>query len=519
MAHYHGRIRTDGCIQQRILPLLTPIWEDHELNDISFLKADTFSWQNGEVYKAVYQHLESDIFGKTLTSETISGVTIQYYLANDGHKICPVSEIANLESLFSNTGTAYYFVVDIENGRFKLPRKTFQNMKLYFYVGNFTQTAIEQTAGYAQELTEKKADKNLANSTAITNCITEIPQDIKLELNNGTLTLKAGSKVYVPNGARVFDVVTIGNDISVSGASSSPGAVRMLYYLGNNNIAVFGANSSGTTPPPSGTNQIFYNTSDNTIKRYTNGSAVASGYSLPLALIKDNGTYLHGNIDQVFNGFGYIGSTVFALPGVKGLIPNGRNADASLRNIEYNRTAVRVDTFGLKAYTGPFNLYSFQSYNVFQAIQNYDEKTNTMVGTYAGSFISGVGYLTNGVITSFTPKTAFHALDYNDKSTISGWSMPSGRYDDLTLLASGSTYTTPANGYYVFSKYSTAANQYYGVINTNNGMRFEGRSVNTGSLYGGVVQAKKNDVIQVAYGLAGATEIFRFIYAEGETNV
>lgn len=45
-----------------------------------------------------------------------------------------------------------------------------------------------------------KANINLSNSTAITNCITEIPQDIKLELNNGTLTLKAGSKVYVPNG-------------------------------------------------------------------------------------------------------------------------------------------------------------------------------------------------------------------------------------------------------------------------------------------------------------------------------
>ena len=36
--------------------------------------------------------------------------------------------------------------------------------------------------------------------TQNTNCITEIPNDIKLELSNGTLTLKAGSKVYVPNG-------------------------------------------------------------------------------------------------------------------------------------------------------------------------------------------------------------------------------------------------------------------------------------------------------------------------------
>lgn len=44
---------------------------------------------------------------------------------------------------------------------------------------------------------------NLLNYT--TNRILEIPQDIKLELNNGTLTLKAGSKVYVPNGPGVFN--------------------------------------------------------------------------------------------------------------------------------------------------------------------------------------------------------------------------------------------------------------------------------------------------------------------------
>lgn len=41
---------------------------------------------------------------------------------------------------------------------------------------------------------------NTLNTSQITNCITEIPQDIKLELKDGVLTLKAGSKVYVPNG-------------------------------------------------------------------------------------------------------------------------------------------------------------------------------------------------------------------------------------------------------------------------------------------------------------------------------
>ena len=57
----------------------------------------------------------------------------------------------------------------------------------------------------------------------MSNCITKIPQHINLELStDGTLTLKAGSLVYVPNGfeedglTKKFDKVTIQNDISLN---------------------------------------------------------------------------------------------------------------------------------------------------------------------------------------------------------------------------------------------------------------------------------------------------------------
>lgn len=36
-------------------------WADHELDDMSWLRADTFSWQSGAVYQAAYQHLADDI--------------------------------------------------------------------------------------------------------------------------------------------------------------------------------------------------------------------------------------------------------------------------------------------------------------------------------------------------------------------------------------------------------------------------------------------------------------------------
>lgn len=62
-----------------------------------------------------------------------------------------------------------------------------------------TATNVDTTDIY-NKIDTKQDISTAINYNNISNCITEIPQDIKLELNNGTLTLKAGSKVYVPNG-------------------------------------------------------------------------------------------------------------------------------------------------------------------------------------------------------------------------------------------------------------------------------------------------------------------------------
>ena len=109
----------DGAMK---FPLFSFLWADHQLNDISWLRADTFSWQSGDVYVAAYQHLADDINGKTLQSETIGGTTIQFYLADDGHKICPASKESKVSAIYNSTGVAWYYILDTTNRRFKLPR-------------------------------------------------------------------------------------------------------------------------------------------------------------------------------------------------------------------------------------------------------------------------------------------------------------------------------------------------------------------------------------------------------------
>lgn len=178
-----------------------------------------------------------------------------------------------------------------------------------------------------------------------TNCITEIPQDIKLELNNGTLTLKAGSKVYVPNGPGVFDVVTTTSDIAISAVANRK---TMIFYR-NGSFQRMNVEScySGTTAPSlSGTTlAVWYDTTNNVIK-YTSDSGatwVADNMSLPVCIATET-TSGFTSIDQVFNGLGYIGSTLYALPGVKGLASNGRNADGTPKSLEFTLSTVTTAT-------------------------------------------------------------------------------------------------------------------------------------------------------------------------------
>lgn len=100
----------------------------------------------------------------------------------------------------------------------------------------------------------------------------------------------------------------------------------------------------------------------------------------------------------------------------------------------------------------------------------------------------------------------------------SGWSMPSDRYIDLTLGASGN-YTAPANGWFVLSKRSNAANQFIELGDPSNsvaGIRIRKHTPLTDGLVMCYIPIKKGNNICINYNAGGTTELFRFIYDEGE---
>lgn len=271
-------------------------------------------------------------------------------------------------------------------------------------------------AASAQEAANSAVAARPLSAKNITNCITAIPQDIKLELVDGVMTLKAGSKVYKANG----ESITISGDLVASQAGTNTGAFA-FYRSDNNTIYTLTAANmfSGDTAPASPViTTTWLDTTVKDVKVY-DGTQWVGGVSLPLCTFNNQDGKVTA-VTQVFNGMGYIGNSVYALPGVKGLIPNGFNADGSLNSGEFEVSNVLISTN--TGSTDKRNIvfnngwmgHPRQSYYNIGDNRNYrtnDDETGIIITT---TIIAAAVEYVKGRVTSLTPKTVFHAVDYND---------------------------------------------------------------------------------------------------------
>ena len=141
---------------------------------------------------------------------------------------------------------------------------------------------------------------------------------------------------------------------------------------------------------------------------------------------------------------------------------------------------------------------------------------------YVGDTVQDASLINAGaVLGQLSNKADIDASNFNTdgKSLLSGLSMPSGRYIDLTLGASGQTYTAPANGWFVLHKAANNVGQYVYMhtIGVDMGTCFNVSSGTDIPSY--FLPVKAGDIVEIDYTLGGATKQFRFIYAEGENNV
>lgn len=297
-------------------------------------------------------------------------------------------------------------------------------------------------AASAQEAANSAVAARPLSAKNITNCITAIPQDIKLELVDGVMTLKAGSKVYKANG----ESITISGDLVAAQGGTNTGA--FAFYRSDNNTVytvIASQTFSGTTAPANPvTTTTWLDMGAKDVKVY-DGTQWVGGVSLPLCTF-DNQDGKVTAVGQIFNGFGYIGSTAFILPGVKGLAPYGRNEDGSLKNFEtqvhglYFRSITWDCSKGQKLFLGydigamnpgfvsSGNLWRYfeqstepsspKKYDIWynpeaNIIKRYlDNGWNDMRATYLGQWFSKS--ISPYRVTELKTKPIFRAADYND---------------------------------------------------------------------------------------------------------
>ena len=432
-----------------------------------------------------------------------------------------------------------------------------EGIKFVTSSGENNSTAIN--ADVTEQDLATKADVGLENTGRITNCITKIPQDIKLELNSdGTLTVKAGSKVWYPNGKRsgnnVFGSVTLREDKVLTTDDTEGESFVFVSLTGMGvNLALTSKCSSGPSAPSGAdSGSRWYDTANNFIRALNDDGSTsgANAQSFPIAIIERSGGKITA-INQVFNGFGYIGQVLFALPGVEGLSPNGRNEDGSLKNelMVLDHVVTRAFTWncadgqyvflGISQENGDdFALIStstpgkYKQQSTPPALDRYitwhrlDE--NKLYRTEALSdtpnWVSMRGFAVGPVfntgdgtnVSAWNIARPVAAVDMSNTSYIAKMAMPSNRYVDLTLGASGATYTAPANGYFCIHANGNGNNNWIEMANNSAAGFARGVYGTEGWEFKNAIEAKSGDIVIIRYNNINKPAIFRFIFAEGD---
>lgn len=201
-----------------------------------------------------------------------------------------------------------------------------------------------------------------ANGT-ISNCILEIPQNIKCEINGSTLTLKSGS-ILTRTGS-TYGTFTLTQDNVWNLNVAAMGDDKLFMFTGGNghtpnpksvSRTFSGDSSSYPNNPRDG--DLYFNTTDKTIHIWRNNQSAWETYinAYPFCVIEIKNHQLsfakdsNGN-DMIFNGAGFIGHHAFTNIQVKELASDGYNDDGSLKNIEITTNAFIIT----EMLANPFN--------------------------------------------------------------------------------------------------------------------------------------------------------------------
>lgn len=181
----------------------------------------------------------------------------------------------------------------------------------------------------------------------ISNCILEIPQNIKLTLENNVLTLKAGSIITLTGSTYATVTTTQDNTVTILTDDT------WVIFSRNNGLSIgnfvrLNKIGSGSSLPADGTTyNCFFNTTDKLIYLWYNNEWIEWNVCYPLCVVKvENGNMSFAKDsngrDMIFNGACFVGHHAVIYPNVKALVASGFNADGSLKNTVKSVSAVVI---------------------------------------------------------------------------------------------------------------------------------------------------------------------------------
>lgn len=446
-------------------------------------------------------------------SSTYRGISCKRSVS--GRYIADISQKDAVDELYSTSGVADIYVVDKTNNAFYLPKTKW-----------FTQ------------FTNDINSLNKYNEPGLPN-----HQHSPIYLTGSNADLGDPGQCYMTNNAQQNGIQTskdsrTGNvsNNSLYGKSSTvqpPSSNKFLYYKVGD--VVSGATSALIDA------QEYLEESLNDIENAVNdGLSALSDASDAL-----NRNQITNCVLAAPNGIAdYSGGTFTIKQGIKVIYPDGRNADGSLKNREYTTTedSTYTPNSGTVARYLLLSLYDLHFWDFSTSVPIYvQEKTPTKFVngsaywykpsenvfywtdssnfTQSLSIILGIYKKTGSNIEEWMPFEPVNILKLNDKYMVTNWAFPSCDYKDISLGASGTSYTAPASGWMCVSKKGgSSSTQYLAIVNsTCNNFGMTVCTSASGSDIRVFVPCKRGDVFKINYNTTGSTSLCRFIYAEGET--
>ena len=240
-----------------------------------------------------------------------------------------------------------------------------------------------------------------------------------------------------------------------------------------------------------------------------------STWNLPnIPALSDNTTYVVKLIKGFYADYTYRDTSVY-------IYVYDKNGNELGNNYVGNISATAIQSlFGTSngATVGFGGSIDFE--NTYFNVINYDGTTATPARVWTGAQLiidTKADVDGSNINQSFSTNLVANMSDAAN-IYMSSIGMPSDTYINLTLGASGSTYTAPSNGWFCLQKVTNNTNQYVLLQNLTNGMENMHQYYNSGYVARIYLPCKKNDTVRCSYTANGNTTAFRFIYAVGSES-